>query len=120
MSQTIPTLQQPYYSIRTRLDGLDYKLDFRYNTRAERFYLNLYDAEDVLVLAGLKLVTGVLLLAYYHHLPGVPAGEIVVTATGADDSSPKLGELGAGLRCVLTYFPKADVARLKALVPAEF
>lgn len=114
MSQTIPTLQQPYYSIRTRLDGVNYTLAFRYSTRAERFYLNVYDAEDVLLLAGLKLVTGVLLLASYHHLSGVPAGEIVVTATSADDSSPKLGELGAGLRCALTYFTAPDVARLKA------
>lgn len=114
MSQTIPTLQQPYYSLRTRLDGQDYTLEFIYSVRAERFYLNLYDAEQVLLIAGLKLLSNVFVLAYYHHIPGVPPGEIMVTATSADDSSPTLLELGSGLRCVLTYFPIADVQRLRA------
>lgn len=113
MSLTIPTLQIPYYSIETRLDGSDYKLEFRYNTRADRFYLYLYDVEGVLLLAGLKLVTGVMLLHSYHYLDGVPPGEIVVTTNGADDSAPGLLELGEGLRCTLTYFTADDVARIR-------
>lgn len=119
MSQTIPTLQQPYYSLRTRLDGQDYTLEFIYSTRAERFYLNLYDAEETLLVAGLKLLSSVALLGYYHHIPGVPAGEIMVTATGADDSSPTLFELGPGLRCVLTYFPVAEVVEAQAAARAQ-
>lgn len=114
MSQTIPTQGQPFYSLRTRLDGSDYTLEFTYSSRAQRFYLNLYDAEDVLLLAGLKLVTGVLLLHFWHHKPGVPPGEIMVTSTTSDTSSPSLNELGDGKRCLLTYYPAAEVASLTA------
>lgn len=118
MSQTVPTRQIPYYSLSTSLDGSDFKLEFRYSTRADRFYLNLYDTSGVLLLAGLKLVTGVLLLHYYHYLPGVPAGELVVTTNGADDSAPGLLELGSDLRCELTYYSAAEVASFKATVLA--
>lgn len=114
MSLTVPTQQRPFYSLVTRLDGSDYKLDFRYSPRADRFYLNLYDANEVLLLAGLKLVTGVLLLNYYHHLPGVPTGELLVSSNGSDNSAPGLNELGPGLRCTLSYLEASDVVRLKA------
>lgn len=114
MSQSIPTLQIPYYSIVTRLDGSDYKLEFRYSTRAQRFYLNLYTAEDVLLVAGIKLVTGVMLLHYYHHIAGMPSGELSVMATASDQSSPSLLELGDDKRCTLTYFTAAEIANFKA------
>lgn len=114
MSLTVPTQQRPFYSLVTRLDGADYKLEFRYSPRADRFYLNLYDTNEVLLLAGIKLVPGVALLHYYHHLAGVPAGELVVTTSGPDGSAPGLNELGPGLRCVLSYFTAAEVAAGKA------
>jgi uncharacterized protein DUF6983 len=111
VSQTVPTLPLPFYTLRTRLDDSDYTLEFNYSPRAERYYLNLYSSEDVLLVAGLKLVPGVLLLRYYKYRDGMPQGELVVTATGADGSPPKLGELGRGLRCELSYF---TVEELKA------
>lgn len=114
MSQTIPTQDQPFYTLRTRLDGSDYTLSFTYSVRAERFYLDLYDSEDVLLVAGLKLVTGVPLLHYYHHIEGVPPGEIIVTSTTQDTNSPSLLELGEGRRCLLSYFTAIEVASLIA------
>ncbi len=36
----------------------------------------------------------------------------MVTAIGADASSPKLGELSATGRCQLTYFTAAEVSAL--------
>jgi hypothetical protein len=119
VSQTIPTQGQPYYSLTTRLDGTDYKLEFTYSTRAERFYLDIYSAEDVLLVAGLKLVTGVFLLGYWHHIGGMPPGEIVVTSTTSDDTSPSLLELGPGKRCLLTYYPAAEMESLRSRALTE-
>jgi uncharacterized protein DUF6983 len=110
LSQTIQTLPLAYYTLRTRLDNADYTLEFRYSPRASRYYLNLYDSENVLLAAGLKLVSNVMLLRYYHFRAGMPQGEIMVTATTTDDSPPALGELGPGLRCELTYFTALEVA----------
>jgi hypothetical protein len=109
MSQTIPTLALPFYTLRTRLDDSDYTLEFNYSVRAERYYLNVYDSEDVQLVAGLKLVPNVALFRFYKFRDGMPQGELVVTATGTDGSPPKLGELGKGLRCELTYFTTAEI-----------
>ena len=119
MSATIPTLPDPFYTIRTRLDDSDFTLQFRYSDRASRYFLNIYDVNDVLLVAGLKLVPNVLLLAYYAHVPGMPPGELMVTVLGAvDGSPPKLGEIGVGLRCELTYFTAAEVKAAAAAVLA--
>lgn len=112
MSQTIPTQDGPYYSQVTRLDDADFTLEFRYSTREQRYYLNLYDANDVLLCAGLKLISNWPLLRYSKFRPGVPRGEIMVTAIGVDTSAPRLGELGADKRCQLTYFTAAEVAAI--------
>lgn len=120
MSATIPTLALPFYTIRTRLDDSDFSLQFRYSDRASRYFLNIYDVNDVLLVAGLKLVPNVLLLAYYAHVPGVPPGDLMVTVLGSvDGSPPKLGELGAGLRCELTYFTAAEVKVNRAAAAAS-
>lgn len=115
MSQTIPTLADPYYTIRVRLDDRDYTLEFLYSPRQERFYLGIYDSEDVPLVLGLKLVSNVMLLEYWHHKDGVPLGELVVTSYSADRSSPKIGELLEDGRCQLTYYSQAEVSELKQL-----
>jgi len=118
MSSTIPTLALPFYTIRTRLDDSDFTLEFNYSDRASRYFLNIYDVNDVLLVAGLKLVPNVQLLRYYAHVPGMPPGELVVSALGQDGSPPKLGEIGIGLRCELTYFTAAEVKANRAAAAA--
>lgn len=118
MSTTIPTLALPFYTLRTRLDGADYTLEFRYSPRASRYYLNLYDVNEVLLVAGLKLVPNVPLLQYYRYRDGMPQGELIVAALGADGSPPVLGELGLNLRCELTYFTATELAAVRASATA--
>lgn len=111
MSQTIPTLpDEPYYRIRVRLDDADFILSFWYGTRAARWYLTLLGAEETR-LCSVKLLPGVQLLRPYRYRAGVPRGELLVIA-GGDGTPPVLGELGAGLRCELTYFSAADLAQV--------
>jgi hypothetical protein len=115
MSQTIPTLaDEPYYTIRARLDDQDYTLSFYYSTRAARYYVTLLDESNVR-LCSVKLLPGVELLAPYRYRPGMPTGELVVIC-GGDGTPPEFGELGSGLRCELTYFPAAELAAATAAV----
>jgi hypothetical protein len=115
MSQTIPTLDDPFYTIRVRLDEADYTLEFYYSTRQQRYYLHLSDAEDTPLVLGLKLVANVRLLRSYKHRDGMPSGELMVVCSSTDQSPPKLGELGLlddGKRCSLVYYPAAELAEL--------
>lgn len=119
MSTTVPTLvDEPFYTIRCRLDGQDYTLEFRYSDRQSRYYLTLYDANDAPLVCGLKLVSNIMLLRYYHYRDGMPPGELMVTCATTDASSPTFGELAEGGRCQLTYFTQAEVLAQAAVSKA--
>src|ERR1700733_16174280 len=99
----IATSADPYYSLRTRLDGRDYNLRFAWNDREERWYLSISDDQDNLLLAGIKLVANTPLIRYYHSDPNVPPGEFWVIDQTPDGSPPGLVELGENSRCQLVY-----------------
>lgn len=110
MSLTIPNLpDEPYHSLRVRLEGQDYSLELLYSTRGGTYSLNILDEELKPIAMGLKLFTGVPLLASYKRDSRLPTGDLYVVALGADQTPPALGELGAGLRCELTYFTLAEL-----------
>ena len=104
----IPTLSDgsTYYTTRVNLDGTDYDLEFSWSTREERWYLNVYHAAlGTALVLHLKLVLSWPIWRYYHHVEGMPAGELFVLTRSADDSAPGLEDLGEGLRCELIYYP---------------
>jgi hypothetical protein len=105
-SFTIPTLTDgtTYYSLRTTLDGLDYQLDLDWSPREDRWYLTLRDSQGELLMGATKLVQNIPLLRYRRHIAGTPAGELVVSTLGTDDSPPTRLELGPDGRCQLCYF----------------
>lgn len=112
MSQIIPTLEVPFYSIRVRLDDSDFALRFRYSVRTDRWWVTLSDSEDV-SLCQLKLVTGISLLRAYRYRGNLPIGELVVAHAGENASPPTLLELGEGKRCQLVYFPLVEITRAR-------
>lgn len=118
--QTIPNLtDEPFHTLRCTLDEQDYTLEFLYSTRAESYSLNLFDAEDNPLVMGLKVYVGVDLLAPYRRETRLPPGMLMATSLGADNSAPKLGELGQGRRVELTYFSADEIVEAKAELAAE-
>ncbi len=111
---TIPVSGDPFQTLKTRLDGVDYVLSLAYNQREDRWYLSIADDEETPILSGLKLVSNFGLLFRHRYNPAVPPGELMVTDTTTDKSPPGLLELGEGKRCELTYFEAATWAQIKA------
>jgi len=103
----IPTISDgtPYYTQRTNLDGVDYQLDFQWSTREERWYLSIRDTLGSLLAGPSKLVVNWPVFHRRTQREGMPAGEIWCMTLGSDLTPPGLTDLGAGLRCELTYFP---------------
>jgi hypothetical protein len=103
----IPTLSDgsALYTQRVNLDGQDYQLDFRWNTRLARWYLNLRDSDGALLAASLKVLTNWPLLAYYHGREGMPPGELWCVSLGVSSDPPGLDEMGEGRRCTMVYYP---------------
>jgi hypothetical protein len=92
-----------FYSIRTTLSGADYQLDLDWSSREGMWYVTTRDSLGALLIGAKKLVVGVDIFRYYHHIAGVPAGELVVLTSSLDRSEPGYFELGESARCQLVY-----------------
>jgi len=101
---------EPFFDQTVTLDGTNYVLAFAYNQREERYYVSIGTPAGVWLATGCACVCDVPLFANARPSAGMPPGALVVISTTSDDSPPKLGELGVGLRCSLWYYTAADLA----------
>lgn len=97
------TLDAPYSSQRTRLEGRDFNLVFRYNQREERFYLDISDEENNPLQLGIKVNANWPLIFHSHWDPRMPPGQLWAFSLTEDKTPPTLHELGKGRRVELTY-----------------
>ena len=101
----IPTQATPFYNLRTTLDGTDYDLHFRYNSRELRWYFDVFSKEGDPLLYGNKIICFYPLLDLQTQSRDLPPGFFYCPSSTGDLSPPKLNELGPGRRCKLVYFP---------------
>jgi hypothetical protein len=93
-----------YWDQNVALDGVTYKLSFRYNNREEVYYLTIASLDGSTVyVAGLKLVSDIYLLGPYT----TPPGELIAITSGNDDSPASVGDWG--VRVNLYYVPQSDM-----------
>lgn len=103
---TIPTVAgEPYYTLRTRLDGREYNFRFAWNERETRWYMDVLTTAGEPLAVGIKLVANWPLLRFYQWDDRLPPGELVVVDLAGDGSPPGLYDLAIGSRCELTYVP---------------
>lgn len=108
-SVVIPTSQGvPDYTMRCRLDGLDYNLRFLWNERMERWGLSIFRDDQVLLVGGLFLVCNWRLLRFYQYNLDVPPGELIAVDLSGDQAPPGLYDMGQDFRVQLTYYPVTD------------
>lgn len=79
----------PWYSFTIILDQASYILELAYNTRADRWRLNIRDATEQPLLMGIPLLIRRDLTGPYHYLAIPPGGFCVLDDTG-DRSEPTL------------------------------
>ncbi len=98
----------PLYEQRVTLDEADYILLFDYSQREDRFYLTISTLEGVVIVRGIKLVTGVWIGPRVANRLIFP-GALTVETNHKDRSPPGMGELGEDRRCQLYYFTQEDL-----------
>lgn len=74
------------------LGGTDYMLNFRWNTIASLWFMDIADTHEVPILQSISLVTGANLLAQYGYT-GIP-GSFVCQGAGNPDNPPDFNTLG--------------------------
>lgn len=72
----------PRMRLRVVLEGREYELGLRWSMREARWYLDLRTTAGAALLLGLALVPGWPVLYRFRGLPGLPPGELLLSAPG--------------------------------------
>ena len=81
----LPETNQPF-TIDTDLSGELYKLTFRPNKRAKKWYLTIHNASNKLIVAGLPLLPKQLITTIHKNsLKDLPKGDLVIETKSTDD-----------------------------------
>jgi len=90
---SIKTYPKPYYEGTKSLDGIPYKFRVRWNTRTQKYYLDLTSLVDSAVtIRGMALLPGRNLLARYGY--GHLLGALWVVDTSGANENPTYAGMG--------------------------
>lgn len=76
MAKIISIKDNPNHTILVELENKIYKLYFRYNTVAEFWTMDIYTENDILLLAGIKIVQNYPLI-FSHINSDLPPGDFI-------------------------------------------
>lgn len=93
---------------RVTLDGAEFVLRVRWNSRAQRWVLDLYDAAEAPLALNLVLNVGVGLLGAFGRRADFPAGELIAYDTSRTGAEAGVDDLGTRVR--LYYVEAAELA----------
>lgn len=124
--QIVPTFPDaPFYTMTTVLDGTVYVFAFKYSEREDRWYFNLSLNDGTLLIAGVKVICNIDLLATLASVLK-PQGMLIAkglhiqteTLQGKQAAPPGFGELGSGRRVRLFYIPASRLKTVNEAIEA--
>jgi hypothetical protein len=84
----------PFYSFTMGLSGTQFYLTIRYNSRMDRWIMDVADATQSPVIVGVPLLIGVNLLGRFSGQAGLPVGALYVTDNIAGVNQPTRNSFG--------------------------
>lgn len=104
------------YEIRTELDGVTFLVRFRWNWRADgglgAWFMDLSDADGVLLVGGRKCIVDEFLLAQFRTRIEMPTGQMMPFDTTRRHIDPSAQDFGA--RVLLLYLDAGGLAEAVA------
>jgi hypothetical protein len=112
MSITVVDTSQQLFDYRQRVsfDGVTFGLRFRWNTRSQSWFVDVFDEDGNVVVYARKCVIEWTLLRQSRHIANVPAGELINIDTTNRDAPP--GRVDFGTRVLMMYL---DASELEAV-----
>ena len=105
--ETIPVRSDvDFYAMTVALGENDYRLSFAYNTRDERWYMDIAQADGAALVSGVPCVVDTPLLLRYTN-PALPEGYLIATDTTGEGIEATKDDFGD--RVQLTFIPAADL-----------
>ncbi len=93
------------YRLTTELDAVNYVLDFRWNTRAEAWFVDVLREDESPIHTSIKLMLGTL-LAFEERGEDFPPGDFLVEDSSREGIDATLDDLG--VRVFLYYFSEDE------------
>lgn len=107
MPRALPLIpSEPNYRLGTQLDGTQYVIDCRWNSRAEAWYLDVLDANADPIRTGIKIVLGAALGARCTD-PRFPQGLFLASDLSGQGREAGLDDLG--VRVFVYYYPRSEL-----------
>lgn len=89
------TNEQGNYTLKCTLDNKVYGLGFRWNERYERWFMDIFDATNTLLIAGLPILEGWGLTdQFIGRIAGMPPGRFVAFDGTGNDLDPDAASFG--------------------------
>jgi hypothetical protein len=103
----------PDQRFNTTLVDTEYIFDFRWNERADAWYMNVFDEEEKALLHGVKVVLGTLLGGHASNaIADFPEGVLVAYDTEGTNIDAGRDDFGADQRVVVIFVPRAEFETL--------
>lgn len=83
----------PSYDFQIVLDGVFVTLGFTFNSRANYWLMDIYDANDNAIVVGIKLVSSWLLTNRFK-MDGLPQGDFFIIDTTGNNEDPTQEDFG--------------------------
>lgn len=108
----LPTKQNvsPRYSYSVELAGVVFNMYFYWNTREAAWFLDISDKDGVLLLAGIRIVSGYSLLKQYSYITTLPQGVLFVIDTKNDPTTNHIDFDSFGERYQLVFATEEEIA----------
>jgi len=79
----LPPALYPNFSYETSLDGVEYKINFRYSVRAACWYISFYSLDGTLLLSNCRVVPWLDMLIPYVD-ENLPSGILMLAPTSTE------------------------------------
>jgi hypothetical protein len=105
--ETIPVRSDiDYYAMTVALGENDFRLTFAYNTRDDRWYMDIAKADGTALVNGVPMVVDTPLLLRYTN-PALPEGYLIATDTTGEGIEAAKEDFGD--RVQLIFIPSSDL-----------
>lgn len=106
MISTLPLIADTHYDFTTTLGDVQFGFEVRWNSRDEAWYLDMYDADGVEMVMGMKIVLGTYLGRRSVH-PWFAENVLAVIDTTLEERDAGFDDLGT--RIQVRHWPVADL-----------
>lgn len=83
-----------HFSISIELDSMVYGMEFKFNSRDQRWYFDLFDSNDNLLLGSLPAMVSWPLLKQFEYRTDIPKGVLYFLDQNGTEIEPARYELG--------------------------